>query len=69
MHRARSCSWSSAEMPMTSSSSIASSSSSGAKPSGGACGTPPELQVCSVPSGVGWSWRCLLLTASYSKAS
>jgi hypothetical protein len=69
MHRARSCSWSSAEMPMTSPSSIASSPSSGAKPGGGTCGTPPELQVRRVPSGVGCSWRCLLLTASSSKVS
>jgi hypothetical protein len=36
---------------------------------GGACGTPLELQVRRVPSGVGWSWRCLLLTASSSKSS
>jgi hypothetical protein len=43
MHRARSCSWSSAEMPMTLLSSIMSSPSGGAKPGGGACGTPPEL--------------------------
>jgi hypothetical protein len=69
MHRAHSCSWSSAEMPITLPSTIASSPSGGAKPGGGACGTPPELQVCRVPSGVGWSWRCLLLTASSSKAS
>jgi hypothetical protein len=53
MRRARSCSWSSAEMPMTSPSSIVSSPSSGAKLVGGACGTPPELQVRRVPSGVG----------------
>jgi hypothetical protein len=69
MHRARSCSWSSAEMPMTSPSSTASSPSSGAKPGGGARGTPPELQVGRVPSRVGWSWHCLLLTPSSSKAS
>jgi hypothetical protein len=69
MHRAHNCSWSSAEMPMTLSSSIAPSLSGGAKPGGGACGTPPELQVHRLPSGVGWSWRCLLLTASSSKAS
>jgi hypothetical protein len=69
MRRARSCSWSSAEMLITSPSSIASSLSSGAKPDGGAYGTPPELQVRRVPSRVGWSWRCLLLTASSSKAS
>jgi hypothetical protein len=69
MPRARSFSWSSTEMPMTSSSSIASLPSGGEKPGGGACGTPPELQVRRVPSGVGWSWRCLLLTASSSKAS
>jgi hypothetical protein len=69
MRRARSCSWSSAEMPMTSPSSIASSPSGGAKPGGGSCGMPPELQVRRVSSGVGCSWRCLLLTASSSKAS
>jgi hypothetical protein len=69
MRRARNCSYSSAEMPITSSSSIVSSPSGGAKPGGGACGTPPELQVRRVPSGVGWSWRCLLLIASSSKAS
>jgi hypothetical protein len=68
IRRAHNCSWSSADMPMTSSSSIASSPSVGAKPGGGACGTPPELQVHRVPSRVGWSWRCLLLTASSSKA-
>jgi hypothetical protein len=55
MRRARSYSCSSAEMPMTSPSSIASSPSSGAKPGGGACGCPPELQVRRVPSGVGCS--------------
>jgi hypothetical protein len=55
MRRARSCSCSSAEMPMTSSSSSASSPSGGAKPRGGACGSPPELQVRRVPSGVGCS--------------
>jgi hypothetical protein len=69
MRRARSYSWCSAEMPVTSPSSIASSPSGGANPGGGACGTPPELQVCRVPSGVGCSWRCLLLTASSLKAS
>jgi hypothetical protein len=69
MRRARSCSCSSAEMPMTSPSSAASSPSSGAKPGGGACGCPPELQVRTVPSGVGCSWRCLLLRASSSEAS
>jgi hypothetical protein len=66
--RARSCSCSSAEMPMTSPSSIASSPSGGAKP-GGACGSPPELQMRTVPLGVRCPWRCLLLTASSSKAS
>jgi hypothetical protein len=50
MRRARSCS--SAEMSMTSPSSVASSPSSGAKPGGGSCGCPPELQVRRVPSGV-----------------
>jgi hypothetical protein len=70
MRRARSFSWSSAEMMMTSPSSMVFSPSSGAKPGGGACGAPSELQVRTVPSGVGWSWRCLLLLiASSSKAS
>jgi hypothetical protein len=55
MRKARSSSCSSADMPMTLSSSIASSPSSGAKPGGGACGSPPELQVRRVPSGVGCS--------------
>jgi hypothetical protein len=53
MRKARSCSYSSAEMPMTSPSSVASSPSSGAKPGGGSCGCPLELQVWRVPSGVG----------------
>jgi hypothetical protein len=53
MRRARSCSCSSAEMPMTSPSSVASSPYSGAKPGGGSCGCPPEPQVRRVPSGVG----------------
>jgi hypothetical protein len=69
MRRARRCSWSSAETQMTSPSSIASLSSGGAKPGSGACGMPLELQVRRVHSGVGWSWRCLLLTVSSSKAS
>jgi hypothetical protein len=70
MCRARSFSWSLAEMPMTSPSSMVSSPSGGAKPRGGACGVPSELHVRTVPSGLGWSWRCLLLlTASSSKAS
>jgi hypothetical protein len=69
MRRARNCSWSSAEMPITSPSSSASSPFGGAKPGGGACGTPSELQVRRVPSRVAWSWRCPLLTASSSKAS
>jgi hypothetical protein len=69
MRRARSGSCSSAEMTMTSPSSVASSPSGGAKPRGGACGSPPELQVCRVPSGVGCSWRCLLLRASSLEAS
>jgi hypothetical protein len=64
MRRARSYSYSLAETPMTSPSSVASSPSSGAKPGGGACGCPPELQVRRVPSGVGCSLRCLLLRAS-----
>jgi hypothetical protein len=66
MRRARSCSCSSAEMSMTSPSSVASSPSGGAKHGGGACGSPLELQVRRVPSGVGCSWRCLLLRASSS---
>jgi hypothetical protein len=45
MRRACSCSCSSAEMPMTSPSSVVSLPSSGAKPGGGSCGCPPELQV------------------------
>jgi hypothetical protein len=69
MRRARSYSCSSAETPMTLSSSVASSPSGGAKPGGGACGCPPELQVRRVPSGVGCSWRYLLLRASSSQAS
>jgi hypothetical protein len=70
MRMARSFSWSSAEMPMTSPSSMVSSPFGGAKPSDGARGAPSELQVRTVPSGVGLSWRCLLLlTASSSKAS
>jgi hypothetical protein len=70
MRRAHNFSWSSAEMPITSPSSMVSSPSGGAKPGGGACGAPLELHVRTVPSGVGWSWRCLLLlTVSSSKAS
>jgi hypothetical protein len=69
MRRACSYSCSSAEMPMTSPSSVASSPSSGAKPRGGACGSPLELQVRRVPLGVGCSWRCLLLRTSSSQAS
>jgi hypothetical protein len=69
MRRARSYSCSSAEMPMTSPSFAASLPSGGAKPGGGACGNPLELQVRRVPSGVGCSWRCLLLRASSSEAS
>jgi hypothetical protein len=63
MRRARSCSCSSAEMPMTSPSYVVSSPSGGAKPGDGTCGSPPELQVRRVPSGVGCSWHCLLLRA------
>jgi hypothetical protein len=66
MRMARSCSCSSAETPMTLPSSVASSPSGGAKPGGGACGCPPELQVHRVPWGVGCSWSCLLLRASSS---
>jgi hypothetical protein len=69
MRKARSCSCSSAEMPMTLPSSIASSPSGGAKPGGGTCGCPPELQVRRVPLGVGGSLRCLLLRTSSSQAS
>jgi hypothetical protein len=69
MRRARSYSCSSAETAMTSPSSVASSPSGGAKLGGGACGSPLELQVRRVPSGVGCSWRCLLLRASSSQAS
>jgi hypothetical protein len=66
--QARSCSCSSAETPMTSPSSVASAPSGGAKP-GGSCSCPPELQVRRLPSGVGCSLRCLLLSASSSQAS
>jgi hypothetical protein len=69
MRRARSCSCSSARMPMISPSSVASSPSGGAKPGGGSCGCPPELHVRREPSGVGWSLRYLLLSASSSQAS
>jgi hypothetical protein len=69
IRRAHSCSCSSVEMSMTSPSSVASSPSGGAKPEGGACGSPPELQVRRVPSGVGCSWCYLLLRASSSQAS
>jgi hypothetical protein len=68
MRKARSCSCSSVETPMTSPSSVASAPSSGAKP-GGSCGYPPELQVRRLPSGVGCSLCCLLLSASSSQAS
>jgi hypothetical protein len=67
MRKARSCSYSSAETSMTSPSSVASAPSGGAKPRGG-CGCPPELQVQRLPSGVGCSLRCLLLSASSSQA-
>jgi hypothetical protein len=53
MRRACSFSWSLAEMPMTSPSSMVSSPSGGAKFSGGACGAPSELQVRTVSWGVG----------------
>jgi hypothetical protein len=55
MRRAHSCSCSSADMSMTLPYSIASSPFGGAKPGGGACGSPPELQVRRVPSRVGCS--------------
>jgi hypothetical protein len=64
MRRARSFSWSSTEMPMTSSSSTVCSPSGGAEPGGGAWGASSELQLRTVPSRrVGWSSRCLLLSA------
>jgi hypothetical protein len=70
MCRAHSFSWPSAEMPMTSPSSMVSLPSGGVEPGGGAWGASSELQVRTVPSGVGWSSHCLLLlTASSSKAS
>jgi hypothetical protein len=70
MRRARSFRWSSTEKSMTLSSSMVSLPSGGAKPGGGAYGACLELQVRTMPSGVGWSWRCLLLlTTSSSKAS
>jgi hypothetical protein len=53
MHKVRSISWSSAEIPMTYPSSMVSSPFGGAKPGGGSWGVPSELQVCIVPSGVG----------------
>jgi hypothetical protein len=68
MRKARSCSCSSAEMSMTSPSSVAFVPSGGVKPGGG-CGCPPELQVQRLPSGVGCSLRCLLLSASSLQAS
>jgi hypothetical protein len=68
MRKARSYSCSSAKTPMTSPSSVVSAPSGGAKP-GGSCGCPPELQVRRLPSGVGCSLRCLLLSASSSRAS
>jgi hypothetical protein len=68
MRKARSCSYSSAKTLMTSPSSVVSAPSGGAKPGGG-CGCPPELQVRRLPSGVGCSLRCLLLSASSSQAS
>jgi hypothetical protein len=55
---------------MTSPSSMVSSASGGAKPSGGVCGAPSELQLRTMPSEVGLSrGYLLLLTASSSKAS
>jgi hypothetical protein len=68
MRKARSCSCSSAETPMTSPSSVASAPSGGAKPRG-SYGCPPELQVRRLPLGVGCSLRCLLLSASSLQAS
>jgi hypothetical protein len=59
MRKARSFSWSSAEMLMTSPSTMVSSPSCGAKPGGGACGAPSELQVHTMSSGVGWGQRHL----------
>jgi hypothetical protein len=63
MRRARSCSCSSAEMLMTSPSSAVSLPCCGAKPGGGARGSPPELQVRRVPSGVG-----VLLALSFAES-
>jgi hypothetical protein len=68
MRKARSCSCSSAETPMTSPSSMTSAPFGGAKP-GGSCGCPPKLQVRRLPSGVGCLLRYLLLSASSSVAS
>jgi hypothetical protein len=53
MHRACSFIWSSAKMLMNSPSSMVSLPSGGTKPRGGAYGAPSELQVLTVPSGVG----------------
>jgi hypothetical protein len=55
MRRARSCSYSSAETPMTSPSSVRSAPSGGAK-SGGGCGCPSEPQVRRVSSSVVSWW-------------
>jgi hypothetical protein len=68
MRKARSCSCSSVETPMTSPSSVASAPSGVAKPGGG-CGWPPELQVRRLPSSVSCSLRYLLLSASSSQPS
>jgi hypothetical protein len=53
MRRARSFSWSSAEMLITSPSSMVSSPSGEAKPGGGAWGASSKLQVRTMPSGWG----------------
>ena len=64
MRRAHSFSWFSAEMPMTSPSSMVSSPSGGAKSGGGAYGAPSELQVRTVPSEVGLSFALSLAVDS-----
>jgi hypothetical protein len=53
MRRARSFSWSSAEMLMTSPSCMVSLPFGGARPYGGVCGAPSELQVRAMSSEVG----------------
>jgi hypothetical protein len=55
MRKARNCSCSSAETPMTSTSSVTSAPSGGAKPGGG-CGCPSEPQVRRASSSVASWW-------------